>query len=363
MTLGEVCKSKGYATAAFGKWHLGHHPQFLPPRHGFDEYFGLPYSNDMWPRHPVNPQAFPDLPLIEGEKVIQLDPDQTQLTTWYTERAVKFIEKNKTRPFFLYVAHNMPHVPLHVSDKFKGKSARGLFGDVIQEIDWSVGEILASLKRNGLDENTLVIFTCDNGPWLVYGDHAGSAKPLREGKGSTWDGGVRVPFVARWPAKIPAGLVCREPAMTMTIDLLPTIAKLIDAELPKHKIDGREIVPLLTAEKGAKSPHEAFYFYWLNRIDAVRSGKWKLHVPHDYPHPDPVGGGGKPGKVRVERTEVALYDLENDIEEKTNLADKHTDVVARLMVYVEQAREDLGDTATKRTGKTVREPGRVAEAK
>lgn len=359
VTLGEVCQSKGYATAAFGKWHLGHHPQFLPSRHGFDEYFGLPYSNDMWPRHPVTPKAYPDLPLIEGDKVVQTDPDQTQLTTWYTERAIKCIEKNKERPFFVYVAHNMPHVPLHVSDKFKGKSERGLFGDVIEEIDWSVGEILSALKRNGLDENTLVIFTCDNGPWLVYGDHAGSAGPLREGKGSTWDGGVRVPFIARWPGKIPAGSVCREPAMT--IDLLPTIAKLVGAALPKHKIDGLNIWPLLSAEKGAKSPHEVLYFFWLNRIDAVRSGKWKLHVPHDYPHPDPVGGNARPGKVKTERTELALYDLENDIGERTNLADQHTDVVARLLVYVEQARDDLGDTATKRTGKNVREPGRVAK--
>src|SRR5262245_357851 len=223
-TIADVLKARGYATAIYGKWHLGHHPPFLPTRHGFDDYFGLPYSNDMWPGHPT--AKFPDLPLFEGEKVVAHNPDQTKLTTWYTERAVKFIEKNRERPFFLYVAHNMPHVPLHVSDKFKGKSKRGLYGDVIMEIDWSVGQVLAALKKHGLDEQTLVIFTSDNGPWLAYGEHAGSAGPLREGKGTSWEGGIREPFVARWKGVIPPGTVCNEPAMT--IDLLPTIAGLID---------------------------------------------------------------------------------------------------------------------------------------
>src|SRR5262249_54406319 len=188
-TIADVLKARGYATAIYGKWHLGHHQPFLPTRHGFDDYFGLPYSNDMWPRHPT--AKFPDLPLFEGEKVVAHNPDQTKLTTWYTERAVKFIEKNRERPFFLYVAHNMPHVPLHVSDKFKGKSKRGLYGDVIMEIDWSVGQVLAALQKHGLDEKTLVIFTSDNGPWLSYGNHAGSARPLREGKTTTFDGGLR----------------------------------------------------------------------------------------------------------------------------------------------------------------------------
>lgn len=359
-TIGEICKSRGYVTMAIGKWHLGHHPQFLPVRHGFDEYFGLPYSNDMWPQHPTAGANFPELPLIEGDKVVQLNPDQSQLTTWYTERAVKFIDKNKDRPFFLYVAHSMPHVPLFVSDKYKGKSEQGLFGDVIEEIDWSVGEILKTLARNGLDDNTLVAFTCDNGPWLVYGNHAGSAGPLREGKGSTFDGGVRVPFIARWPGKIPAGSVCREPAMT--IDLLPTIAKLIGAKLPERKIDGLDIWPLLSAQAGAKSPHEFLCFYWLNRLDAVRSGPWKLHLPHDYPHPDPPGSDAKPGKIRTDKIGLALFNLADDIGETTDVADKNPEIVARLTKYVEQAREDLGDTATKRTGKNVREPGKLAES-
>jgi arylsulfatase A-like enzyme len=356
-TLGQLCKSKEYATAIFGKWHLGHHPQFLPARHGFDEYLGLPYSNDMWARHPTAGKNFPELPLIHGTQTIERNPDQTRLTTLYTERAVSFIDKHAGGPFLVYLAHNMPHVPLHVSDKFKGKSERGLYGDVIEEIDWSVGQVLESLKRNKIDENTLVIFTCDNGPWLVYGNHAGTAGPLREGKATTFDGGVRVPFIARWPGKIPAGSTCREPAMT--IDLFPTIAKLIGAELPRHKIDGLNIWPLLSAQPGAKSPHEALYFYWLNRLDAVRSGRWKLHMAHDYPHPDPVGGEAAPGKLTVQKIDQSLFDLETDIGETTDLAEEHPDVVARLLTYAESARTELGDSATKRVGRGVRQPGRL----
>src|SRR5262249_38123952 len=266
------------ATAIFGKWHLGHHPQFLPTRHGFDEYFGLPYSNDMWPRHPI--AKFPDLPLIDGEKTIERNPDQTKLTTWYTERAVAFIEKNKDKPFFLYVAHNMPHVPLHVSDKFRGKSQSGLYGDVVEELDWSAGEILSALKKHNLDEKTLVIFSSDNGPWLSYGEHAGSAGPLREGKATAWEGGVREPCIMRWPGKIPVGTVCRE--LASTIDVLPTVAKLAGADLPPLPIDGKDISPLMFGAAGAKTPHEAYYYYWNRHLQAVRSGKWKLHFPHNY---------------------------------------------------------------------------------
>ena len=355
-TIADVLKTKGYATAAFGKWHLGHHPQFLPTRHGFDEYYGLPYSNDMWPKHPT--AKFPDLPLIDGEKTIALNPDQTQLTTAYTDRAVKFIASNKDRPFFLYVAHNMPHVPLFVSDRFTGKSERGVFGDVLMEIDWSVGRILDALKANGLDEKTLVIFSSDNGPWLSYGDHAGSAGPLREGKGTAWDGGVRVPCVMRWPNRIPAGTVCREPAMT--IDVLPTLAKLAGAELPKHRIDGLDIWPLASGQVGAKSPHEALYFYWGQHLQAVRSGKWKLHFAHDYRTMagQAPGGGGKPGKYADARTELALYDLHTDVSEQTDVAAKNPDVVERLKKLADQAREDLGDSATKQVGRGVRPAGK-----
>jgi arylsulfatase A len=216
MTIAQVLKPLGYATACFGKWHLGHLPQFLPTHHGFDEYFGLPYSNDMWPKHPEAPQNYPDLPLVEGDRTIALNPDQTQLTTWYTERAVRFIEKNQGRLFFLYVPHSMVHVPLHVSDKFKGKSKKGLFGDVVMEVDWSVGQILDTLRRLHLDKDTMVLFCSDNGPWLSYGEHAGSAKPLREGKATTFDGGQREPTIFWWPDHIPAGKVCREPATSRT---------------------------------------------------------------------------------------------------------------------------------------------------
>jgi arylsulfatase A-like enzyme len=362
LTVAQLLKPRGYATAIFGKWHLGDSPQFLPTRHGFDEYFGLPYSNDMWPNHPANPKIYPPLPLIQGEQVVGLMPDQTQLTTWYTEHAVRFIERNKDRPFFLYVPHNMPHVPLHVSDKFKGKSKRGLYGDVIMEIDWSVGQILAALKTNGLDEKTLVVFTSDNGPWLLYGNHAGSALPLREGKATTFDGGLREPCIMRWPGQIPAGTACHELAATM--DLLPTFARLAGAELPRDRIiDGRDIWPLMSGQPGAKTPHEAYFYYWGKHLQAVRSGKWKLHLAHNYDHPDPPGHDGNPGKYAKREISVALFDLETDIGETKDLAEQNPDVVARLQVLVEKCREDMGDSATGQQGNNAREPGQLQEGK
>jgi arylsulfatase A len=359
-TIAELLHARGYATAIYGKWHLGHHPQFLPTRHGFDEYFGLPYSNDMWPNHPTD-KSYPPLPLIEGERVVQLMPDQTQLTTWYTERAVRFIEKNRDRPFFLYVPHNMPHVPLHVSEKFRGKSARGLYGDVIMEIDWSVGEILAALRRSGVDRNTLVVFLSDNGPWLSYGDHAGLAGPLREGKGTVWEGGVRSPCIMRWPARVPAGSVSREPAMT--IDLLPTIAGFAGAALPKLPIDGLDVAPLITGPSTARNPHEAYFLYYeMNQLQAVISGRWKLELPHTYRTlgGKPGGTGGQPAPYAAAKTGSELYDLESDVGEKKDVAAAHPDVVRRLEALAEKARADLGDSLTGRTGSGVREPGRVA---
>ncbi len=357
-TIAEVLKLLGYATACYGKWHLGHHPKFLPMRHGFDDYFGLPYSNDMWPYHPTN-KRFPALPLIEGEGVIEYNPDQTQLTTWYTERSVRFIEKNKDRPFFLYLPHSMAHVPLFVSDKFRGKSEQGLYGDVMMEIDWSVGQILSTLKRLGIDKKTLVIFSSDNGPWLSYGDHAGLAKPLREGKGTTFDGGQCEPTIMRWPGQIPAGTVCNEPASTM--DILPTFAKLAGAELPSRRIDGKDIWPLMSGKRGAKSPHEALFYYRGFALEAVRSGKWKLHLPHSY---RTLGGrkggtGGKPVKYEQAKIGLALFDLEKDIGEQHDVSSQYPDVVERLLGLVERMREDLGDSAKKMTGKNRRPPGRI----
>ncbi|MCA9115456.1 MAG: sulfatase [Planctomycetaceae bacterium] len=361
LTIAEMLRERGYATAIFGKWHLGHHPQFLPTRHGFDQFFGLPYSNDMWPFHPVNPEAWPPLPMYENEKIIDAEvtgDDQTQLTTRYTERAVDFIQQNRERPFFLYVPHSMPHVPLYVSRKFAGKSSRGLYGDVIMEIDWSVGEILRTLKENGLDDQTLVIFTSDNGPWLSYGDHAGAVGVLREGKGTMWDGGCREPFIARWPGRIPAGAVCREVAGT--IDILPTLAELTGGKLPDHAIDGKSIWPLLSGRKGARSPHEYYLFYYGRQLQAIRSGRWKLHFPHAYRSlKGEPGSGGKPGPYVQKQTGVALYDLVQDPSESVDLQDDFPEVVARLLQAGEAARNELGDNG--RNGSGVRQPGRLAK--
>lgn len=357
-TIAEVLKRRGYATAAYGKWHLGHRPRFLPTRHGFDDYFGLPYSNDMWPNHPTN-KSFPDLPLIEREKVVALNPDQKNLTTWYTDRAVGFIKANHDRPFFLYLAHSMPHVPLFVSDRNAGKTSRGLFGDVIQEIDESVGRVLDTIKEQGLDRRTLVIFTSDNGPWLSYGDHAGSSGPLREGKGTSFEGGVREPFVARWPGTIPAGSVCREPAMT--IDLLPTLAALAGADRSGDRpIDGRDVGPLLLGRPEARSPHDAYYFYWGRELQALRSGRWKLHFPHTYRSlAGAPGSGGKPGPYQERTIGLSLFDLEDDPGETTDLASRRPEVVERLLKLAEAARDELGDSAAKQPGKNVRPPGRL----
>lgn len=357
--ISKLLKDRGYATAIFGKWHLGDNPRFLPPRHGFDRYFGLPYSNDMWPNHPTNGKAYPPLPLIEGEKVVETMPDQTQLTTWYTQRAVQFITDNKDKPFFLYLPHSMPHVPLFVSSKFKGKSERGLFGDVIQEIDWSVGEILKTLKQHSLDDNTLVLFSSDNGPWLSYGNHAGSAGPLREGKGTTWDGGHLEPTLARWPGKIPAGTICRE--LTSTIDVLPTFARLAGTQPPQDRIiDGRDIWPLMSAQPGAKTPHDSFYYYWNFGLEAVRSGPWKLHLPHEYRTLDgPPGKDGQPGPYKQAHIGLALYNLLEDVGEQRDVAAEHPDVVKRLTAIAEEARADLGDSLTNRQGKNRRPPGRL----
>jgi arylsulfatase len=294
-TIAEVLQSVGYRTAAVGKWHLGHHREFLPLQHGFDEYLGVPYSNDMWPvdydgtalteeRSGARPWKlkYPVLPLIEGnEKVSEIRTleDQGTLTARYTERAVRFVRSNKDHPFFLYLAHSMVHVPLGVSGRFRGQSAQGMFGDVMMEIDWSVGEILDALRELHLDEDTIVIFTSDNGPWLNFGNHAGSADPLREGKGTSWEGGVRVPCIVRWPGTIrPNGL---NDMIFTTMDFLPTICAITGAPLPKATIDGVDFFPVLKGER-ADSPRDHFFYYYETALEAVRRGKWKLHFPHTY---------------------------------------------------------------------------------
>ncbi len=358
MTIAEVLKPRGYRSAIFGKWHLGHHEPFLPLQHGFDEYLGLPYSNDMWPRHPERPNFFPDLPLIDGNAVAKLDPDQSLLTAMYTERAVQFIEKHRDTPFFLYVAHSMPHVPIFASEKFKGRTGQGLYADVIAEIDWSVGQIVDAVRRAGRDNDTLVIFTSDNGPWLSYGNHAGSRGGFREGKGTTFEGGVRVPFVARWPRKLPKGAVGHQPAMT--IDLLPTLAKLAGAELPAGRaIDGVDVWPVLTDPRRAAAPHDALYFYWGRELHAIRSGQWKLHLPHPYQSLVTSGRDGAPGKYMKRQIDLSLFDLEADPAESTDLAARHPEVVKRLLEVAERARDDLGDSLTGRSGRNVRPAGSV----
>jgi arylsulfatase A len=367
-TLAEVLKSRGYATGMAGKWHLGHLPQFLPVRHGFDEYLGLPYSNDMWPHNPDAAVQHPPLPLIDGERTVRTIAsleEQGTLTARYTERAVSFIDRHKDDPFFFYLAYAMPHVPIEASARFRGKTGQGLYADVMAEIDWSVGEVLAALKRNGIDERTLVVFTSDNGPWLIYGDHAGSALPLREGKQSVWEGGLRVPCIMRWPGQIPAGTSTDD--MLMTIDLLPTIAKLTGATLPAQSIDGLDVWPIIVGTPGAKNPHEAYALYYAgDQLQAVVSGdgRWKQIFPHSYNSPREPGKGGRRGKgvpVRIEQP--ALYDLVADVGETRDVAAAHPDIVRRLEAFAEQMRFELGDSLKQRTGRAVREPDRVAVTK
>lgn len=331
VTIADILKTRGYATACIGKWHLGHLPQFLPTRQGFDYYFGLPYSNDMKP-----------LPLIEGKETIELKPDQSRLTRRYTEKAVEFIKKNSKRPFFLYLPHTMPHVPLYVSEEFKGKSKRGLYGDVIMELDWSVGEILRTLKELGIDEKTLIIFTSDNGPWLSMGENGGSAKPLRDGKLTTYEGGLRVPCIIRQPGTIPAGAVCTEIASTM--DFLPTLAVLAGAKPPEDRIiDGKNIWALLTNPK-AKTPHKAFFYYFESQLEAVRAGKWKLVLPH---------------KHRDKFVPTALYNLQEDIGEQKDVSAENPEVVKYLSSLADKMRQELGDKVVPTEGRSVRPPGKV----
>jgi arylsulfatase A-like enzyme len=371
MTIAELLKQKEYATAMYGKWHLGHHKKFLPVHHGFDDYFGTPYSNDMWPKHPdyaILPKklaerkwGFPPLPLIEDDSIAVEEVTgeiQEQFTTMFTERALDFIAENRDRPFFVYLAHPMPHVPIFASEKHLGKSGKGLYGDVIMEIDWSVGQINKLLDSLGLAENTLVIFTSDNGPWLSYGNHAGSAGPLKEGKGTTWDGGVREPCIMKWPGKIKAGTVLSAPAMT--IDIFPTLAHLTGTNLPAHPIDGKNIWPLIAGENELQSPQQAYYFYWMHDLQAVRSGDWKMHYPHAYRtmKGSTPGIDGMPGEYKQDSTEFALYNLAEDIGEQNNLAEKYPEKLEELKILGDKMKVELGHGDVK--GTEVREVGRLS---
>lgn len=380
VTIAEMLKTQGYATAAIGKWHVGHHAKFLPTRQGFDYYFGIPYSNDMgnvaygrleWARAQGADPDFvsPPTPLIRNEQVIEENPDQTQLTKRYTDEALAFISEHREGPFFLYLAHSMPHTPIAASEAFEGRSEHGLYGDVVMELDWSVGQILDHLVSLGIDENTLVFFTSDNGPvvwegtkggWVwspeddgrstrgEIGYRSGSAGPLRGNKNTTWEGGMREPMLAWWPGKIPAGSICRELATTM--DFLPTIARLAGAKIPDDRIiDGHDIRALLFDEPGAETPYVAFYYYKNDHLQAVRSGRWKLHVYR--PEWDQEGYTGSRSPM--------LFDLFHDVGETTDVAAQYPNVVEQLEVLAEAARRDMGDVTTGQKGKNVRPVGHL----
>lgn len=368
--LPEVLKTAGYHSGIVGKWHLGCGEEFMPMNQGFDEYFGLPYSNDMWPvdfeGNRVNenskmPEAtrrrksmIPPLTLYEGRqkvKEIWSLEDQAQLTTLYTERSIKFIEHNKKRPFFLLVTHDMPHVPLAVSDKFKGKSHQGLYGDVMMEVDWSVGQVIDALRKNGLEKNTIVIFTSDNGPWLTFGNHSGSAAAFREGKQCSFEGGQRVPCLVKWPGHVPAGVV--NPQLTANIDILPTLAKITGAKIPENKIDGVDITSLWKGETSS-SPRKFFHYYYsmnpvgmLQSLEAIRNDRFKLVFPHKYLSNEGqgvvLGKDGFPGTPRTTETGYALYDLRMDPGERYNVVDSYPEEVEKLKAAADEMRSDLGD--------------------
>ncbi len=328
-TLPEILKAKGYATACIGKWHLGDQPPHLPTAHGFDEYYGIPYSNDMASAR----RGDPPLPLVQDTKVIEAPANQATLTKRYTSEAIQFIESNKSKPFFLYLPHTFPHLPLFASKEFHGKSANGRYGDSVEEIDWSTGKILDALKQHGLDKNTLVIFTSDNGS---NGRNGGSNAPLSGAKGGTMEGGMRVPMIARWPGHIPAGSTCNE--LSSTMDFLPTFTALSDGLLSVNKIDGHDITPLLTGTKGAASPYEVFYYYRRRQLQAVRWGDWKWHLPlaNTFPNWTTANqkGRGRPGK---------LVDLKTDLAEKVDVTAANPKVMAKMRELVAQAEATLGN--------------------
>ena len=370
-TIAEILKEKGYSTGIFGKWHLGHHKKFLPNNHGFDTYLGIPYSYDMWPvdfdgnqiadTSNWRKKSYPQLPLIkdlEKAREIKTLDDQAILTTLYTEKSVEFIKKNKDNPFFLYLPHSMPHVPIAVSEKFLGKSKQGLYGDLMMEIDWSVGEIIRSLKENNILNNTLVVFTSDNGPWLNFGNHAGSTGGLREGKGTSFEGGQRVPTVMMWPDVIPKGKIANQ--LSSTIDLLPTIAHITGGKLPEHKIDGVNIFDILNG--GEEEPRDHFFYYYgNNNLEAVRKDNWKLILPHSsrsYKGVLPKNDGHGGPYSRIE-TGLELYNLRRDPGEEYDVITLYPDVTKELLDLAEIARSDMGDNLTGRKGSNIRKSGKL----
>ncbi|MCU4155748.1 sulfatase [Carboxylicivirga sp. A043] len=373
VTIAEILKDNGYSTGMVGKWHLGRSKAFLPLQQGFDEYYGIPYSNDMWPvdydgisvheKDSVSKPwklKYPPLPILEGDEIVAVIhtlEEQAQITTLYANKAVDFIKRHQSKPFFLYLAHSMPHVPIAASDKFRGKSEQGLYGDVMMEIDWSVGQVMQALRDANIEDNTLVIFTSDNGPWLCFGNHAGSAYPLREGKGSMWEGGHRVPCIMYWPNQIKGGQETDK--LASTIDLLPTIANVTGANLPGNKLDGVDITPLLKGED--VTPRNEFWCYYGGELHAVKKGDWKLYFPHEYRsyRQHPVGNDGYPGWTKQMPCGLELYNLKSDIGETTNVIDQYPDVVEELQAVAKQARYELGDRLQKLEGHEVRPLGRI----
>jgi arylsulfatase len=314
----------------------------------------------MWPNHPVNKNYYPELPLIKNETTVALNPDQAEFTTMFTEKAIDFIKRKKDQPFFVYLAHPMPHVPLFVSDKFKGKSSQGLYGDVIMELDWSLGEIRNSLKALDLDENTIVIITSDNGPWFNYGNHAGNTGGLREGKGSTYDGGQKVPCMMAWKGKFPEGLVANN--LSSAIDILPTIVEATGAKMPQRRIDGVSLMSVLKGNLNDKPRSTFLYYYRQNNLEAIRYDNWKLVFPHPgrtYEGFSP-GKDGKPGGANENfYFSGGLYDLRRDPGERYNLMFEYPEILDKMNAMAQDAREDLGDNLMKVTGKNRREIGRI----
>ena len=358
-TIAKLLKRHGYRNAIFGKWHLGHRIEYLPLQNGFDEYSGLICSNDMWPvDYDGNPldedkrSYYPPMSFWKGNKPIsniETLSDQAQITKQITELSVDFIERNKNKPFFLYVPHPMPHQPIAASDKFLGKSELGLYGDVTMEIDWSVGQILDALKKNSIDDNTLVIYASDNGPWLNYGKWGGSSGPLREGKGTMWEGGARVPCIMRWPNKIAPDQTITK--IASTIDIYPTIAEIVGDEIKGYKNDGFSLMPILNGDERS-DPRKELYYYYGEKLIAVRKEKWKLVFPHTYRSYEGVEPGKNlyPGPYNRGRSGLELYDLINDIGEKKNVARLFPEIVQELELVGDVARLKLGDKLTDKIG-------------